>query len=82
MNKTLVHFRYNLADLFRMKRYELSEEIINNELQRLINENTNDINNLEWQCKMIHLLAQIQLNTDKKKFAIDTLRNAHNTNQK
>ena len=45
MNKTLVHFRYNLADLFRMKRYELSEEIINNELQRLINENTNDMSN-------------------------------------
>ena len=41
-----------------------------------------DLQNLEWEVKLIYLLGQVQLNTDNKDTAIATLRRAHQTNQK
>ncbi len=41
-----------------------------------------DLENLEWEVKLINLLAQVQLHTDSKDTAIATLKRAHASNQK
>ncbi|XP_054157238.1 tetratricopeptide repeat protein 21B-like [Oppia nitens] len=73
-------FRYDLAHLlYRLKKYSESQIIITSALEI---SQTQDLQSLEWEVKLIHLLGQVQLNTDNKGTAIATLKRAHQTNQK
>ncbi|CAG2119925.1 unnamed protein product, partial [Medioppia subpectinata] len=73
-------FRYDLAHLlWRLKRFSESQAIITNALEI---SQTQDLQTLEWEVKLVNLLGQVQLNTDNKDTAIATLKRAHQTNQK
>ncbi|XP_015781277.1 tetratricopeptide repeat protein 21B-like [Tetranychus urticae] len=73
--------RFDLATLlYKMKRYPEALDLIMSALEASNNESgsNQDLTNLEWEAKMLNLLAQIQLQTSKKDVGIETLQKSHN----
>lgn len=74
--------RYDLAHLmFRMKRFSEAQDIITSAIE-ISESQSQDLMSMEWEVKLIHLLAQVQLKTDKKEVAIQTLKRTHAAHQK
>lgn len=69
--------RYDLANLlFRMKRHKEAMDAIKAALDR-IEIDGSDLTDLEWEARLTHLLAQVQLQVDTRDNAISTMQRAH-----
>ena len=71
--------KYDLAELlFKMKRYSESRELIKSALSKISDQDTKTLQVLEWEAKLMYLLASNESKTrDEKELLITSLKNAY-----